>query len=155
MNGIEFFRRSRGMSTRELAEKSDLSLPYLRGLIRGKEHDTALNIYVRLSDALGVRVDDLLMNFDESELDVGTYNSYEYRTENPDNCIASYRSEKGLSYRELALRMGLTSREAGRIACKHTVPREKHLRALAAYEGISPEEFCRRYSAEDEIGGSL
>ena len=155
INGIEYYRRKRGMSIRALAEKSELSVPYVRSLLHGKGCETALRQYMRLSNALGTPIDTLLPNYDENELDVGRYCTYGSQTEDRGNCITVYRHRKGLSYRQLALRMGCATRESGRQACMHAVPKEKHLRALAAYEGISPEEFCRRYSGEDEIGGSL
>ena len=64
------------------------------------------------------------------------------------NCIAVYRWYHDLSFAELATRLGCRN---ARKACTAGQPTQKHINALANYEGISPERFCQLYGTAGDF----
>ena len=148
ITGIDFWRRQRRLSIQALAQMTGIGIAKLRDLAKGtNKRNTPTSVYMDLSKALAADVDDLLKIYPESELEgLGNYCSYASKTDSPRNCIAVYRRQKGLTYEQLAALWGSPCRESGREACARAEPRPKHIKALAAYEGISEEEFRRKYS---------
>lgn len=58
-NPIRVYRALRGLSARELAEKAEISAPYLSEIESGKK-DGSLSAMRRIADALKVDLDDLV-----------------------------------------------------------------------------------------------
>jgi transcriptional regulator with XRE-family HTH domain len=153
INGIRYNRMKQRLSLMELADRAGMLYNSLGRIERLHNLDSIggrTTLY--LSDALGVSADELLKFYDSSLLDEGDKAPYPSRTENLNNCVAVYRRAKGLTYADLAKRLGITTKEGGRQACSRDVPSPKHIQALASYEYISPEEFLLLYSPE---GGEL
>ena len=148
ITGINYWRRRRGLSVQALAKMTGIHVSKIRDLEQGRaKHQPSLNDYNRLAKALGVTIDDLIETHRESELEGrGNFSSYNSRTDDLNNCVAVYRRQKGLTYVQLAARWGAASLECGRKACSRAKPSPKHVKALAKYEGITEEEFCRKYS---------
>ena len=148
ITGIDFWRRQRRLSIQALAQMTGIGIAKLRDLAKGtNKRNTPTSVYMDLSKALDIDVDDLLKIYPESELEgMGSFCSYDSKTDNLNNCVAVYRRRKGLTYAQLAARWGAASLESGREACSRAEPRPAHVKALAAYEGISEEEFRRKYS---------
>lgn len=152
ISGTEYHRCKARMSMRTLAKRSGVSLPVLNKLCSGEPPmTTSLEKYMRVAEALGVSIADLLRMHDERELGAGDHTFYPSRTDRMTNCVAVYRREKGLSYAQLARLLGSSNRECGRLACTSERAGKKHVRLLAAYEGISPEQFRARYAPGKEV----
>ena len=151
ISGTEYYRRKARLSLRTLSKRTGIAVPLLRKLCDDPPMTTSTEIYMRVAAELGVKAMALLEQHDESELDVGDQAAYPSRTECMTNCVAVYRRQKGLNYEQLALRLGSPNRECGRQACALEMPRKKHVRVLAAYEGISPEQFRARYAPGKEV----
>lgn len=152
MNGIRYYRIEKGMTQHELAALAGVSIATIVSMEQmERPHGIYTYNYKKVRDVLGIPLDELIRNDFPDREDAG-YASVPYasRTENPNNCISEYRREKKLSFQKLAERLGATSRECGRKACVPDIPLEKHIQTLAAYEGISVEEFIRRYSPKQE-----
>ena len=147
ISGIEFLRRKARMTQSEVAAGAGISVALLGKLsVPYPKMTTSLAIYMRIADVFHVAVDDLLELHDEQELDLGDRVTYRSRTENLENCVAVYRREKNLSLEQLGQLLGGKTKECARLGCASAEPKKKHIRILAAHEGITPEAFCRLYA---------
>ena len=152
ISGTEYYRRKARMSLRELSERSGVSDPVLQKLCSGKPpEETPLIMYMRVSEALDVSIGELLKMHSKRELNAGDHTAYPSRTDCMTNCVAVYRREMGLTYAQLAQLLNSPNRECGRQACIGERAGKKHVRLLAAYERISPEEFRRRYTRDKGV----
>lgn len=146
ITGTEYFRLKARISQKALARRAGVGLVTIQRMCWAVNPETAaLATYMRVAEALGVSVHQLLRDRDESELEDGDHAVYPSRTGSPNNCLAAYRREHGLSLEQLGQRLGGKTRECARLACASERPPQKHIRTLAAYEGVTPEEFCREY----------
>jgi transcriptional regulator with XRE-family HTH domain len=152
MNGVKYHRLMERLSRAKLAEIAHISIPTL---IKMERVSHPGNIYAenyrKVSDALQVTPDDLIRN-DYPDEDKGTPRRADYasRTANPSNYISIYRREHYLTFDNLALRLGLTTRERARQICSAESPSEKHVRTLAHYEMISVDQFKEKYSLKGD-----
>ena len=148
MNGIKHFRIEKGWNQHVLAKKSGLSVATINTLEQMTDFKGVYTYnLLKVSDALGVPID-LLVRIDFPDAKDGAAVSIPRpsRTENRQNCITRYRRHKKITLDMLAIRMQVTSRERARQACAAEKPLEKHIHALASYEGISAEEFVEKFS---------
>lgn len=148
ITGVEFYRRLRRMSKKELSEISGVSLEAIDAW--SKDEAAMENAYVsrllKLSDVLGVTMELLCMVYPSYYLRAGDRPVRGSTKECPTNCITIYRRCKNLKFEDLAWRMGLTTREAARMNCVRKEPRERYIRELAKYERITPAEFMVLYA---------
>lgn len=98
-----------------------------------------------LAAALGVPMDELLRTYPDDALSAGDHPSYPPRAQRPGNLLERYRRAKNLTCEELAVRLGVGSRQAAQQACVSPTPSKKHLLRLAELEGVTAEEFTHRY----------
>lgn len=152
ISGTEYYRRKARLSLQELSRRTGIAVKVLRKLCDEPPMVTPTTIYMRAAAELGVKAMNLLEQHDERELDIGDQAAYPSRTERMTNCVAVYRRTKGLTYEQLARRLGSPNRECGRQACAGECAGKKHVRVLVAYEGITPEQFRLLY-AEDKGSG--
>lgn len=145
INGIEYYRLKNHMSLVELSAASGVTYSLVMKLTKEILYTTSLDIYDRISKALGVTVDDLLIEYSSDDLAAGD-RPVSRRKDSRCNCIDIYRWAENLPLEELARRMGVSSRERARQVCNMPIPSRKNLLRLAEYEDISPEEFERRYA---------
>ena len=153
MNGVAYYRIKRGLSKPELSELANVNLGTIFAY-ENPENPSRGNgyTYLRLSDALGVPIDELVREDFPDIPDPTTTGKPQFsRTANPENIITRYRDENNLTFAELSKRFGITSREGARKACKAEVANENHISALATYEGITPEEFIRKYNQKRSV----
>ncbi len=150
MNGIKYHRILLGISCSKLSEITGISVPTLRKMEQMEvPHGIYASNYRGVSEALKVSPDDLIRN-DYSNAKIQARAHYPSRTENLNNCISVYRSQKRMSFQRLAGYIGVTSRERARQACSTASPLKKHVEALAKYENISVEDFVNKYSSRVE-----
>lgn len=149
MNGIGFYRRKKRLALYELSEMSHVYKGTIHRLEEELNPKTALSIYLRLAEALGVTLDELLKEYDPSLLQAGDRHAYAGGPRTLRNPIAVYRSVENLSLQQLARRLGVTSREWARQVCNEDSVSPLHLGRLAAFEGISEAEFRVRYAVKD------
>ena len=149
MNGIRFLRKKNKLAVYELSERSQVSAPTIHSLEQAIQPTTALSIYLRLAEALGVTLDELLDDYDPALLKDGDRHAYNGRQKPARNPIAVYRMVENLSLQQLAKRMGVTSREWARRICDEDRASTKLLRRLAAFENLTEAEFLRRYAVEE------
>ena len=153
MIGLAYYRIQRDLSRREFAKQVGTT----EGSVRTYEERLApqgrgcSSLWLTFSDYFGVSVEELLKSDYPDIPDRNNQMLYrKSRTANPSNPVTVYYRTHRLSYRELAELLGKTSRECGRKACAAQQASRKHIRTLAKYEGISEEEFIRKYSNEKE-----
>lgn len=149
MNGIRYFRKKNKLAVYELSELSHVSAPTIHSLESTIQPTTALSIYLRLADTLGVTLDELLDDYDPTLLKDGDRHTYCGNTKPPRNPIAVYRMAENLTLQQLADRMGVTSREWARRICDGDCVSGKLLRRLAAYENMTETEFLHCYAVEE------
>ena len=145
MYGIEYQRLRCRFSVREFAKRAGVSFVYVN---RACQNPWVISghIAIKLADALGVSIDELVRVYEGEEVDNFSHRAaVRSRTANPGNCLERYRIANRLTFAELARRLGNTSREAGRKACLQEKPLRKHIHAIAKYEGISEEAFREKY----------
>ncbi len=147
MTGLCYWRNKKRFSKASLSEKTGLSTGLITQMEKRLSPYTVLSIYIKLAEALGVTVDQLLEEYDDAELGVGDHGSY--RTGKgirfAPNCIAEYRIIKNFTFQELGGILGLTSRQGAKRICDLPDAPEKYVKTLAAREKISAEEFRLRY----------
>lgn len=151
MVGLEYFRIEKNLSCQELAQLAGVPPTCVSSYVnyarqgsgsRGRSH-----VWLAFSNALTTPVDDLLRSDYPDLIDrTNRLKFREAKTANNSNPITQYKRRHRLSLPELAVRLGKTSRECARLACAADVPSDKHIRALAAYEGISVREFLNTYT---------
>ena len=149
MNGIRYFRKKNKLAVFELSELSHVSKPTIHNLEESINPATTLSIYLRLAEALGVTLDELLDDYDPALLKDGDRYPYPAKQKPARNSIAVYRRTENLSLQQLADRMGVSSREWARRVCDEEIASSKLLRRLAAFEGVTEDEFVRIYAVEE------
>ena len=150
MIGVEFYRRKARMTRQELADKAGIPLSCVCSLENNLRRTSRFDLYLAVSDALGVPVDALLGDYDEALLLPGDHRVAKIKDHNKPvaNCIAEYRRIENLSLDQLGGLLGVTRQMAHKL-CKRTQPQDKAVSLLAAHEGISPEDFMVRYAPEE------
>lgn len=147
ITGTEYYRRLYRMRQRDLAKAAGIDHATIHRILHAANVERMyLHNYVKISDALGVTIDDLLTSHDDSELD-GTGYIPPSDNDNPHNPIGAYRREKSLTLKVLGERLGGLTKERVRKICASDHPSPKHIHTLALYEGLSDVEFCIKYSA--------
>ena len=151
MNGVKYHRLLSGTKIATLAEITGLSVGTVKNMQRpNKANRVSASSYSKVANVLNVPIDELLKEgYPESGVGVHIRALYPSRTGNVRNHIFIYRKEKNMSCQQLADILGLTSRERARQLCSTKVSAKKHLETLAKREGLSIEEFKRKYSQEN------
>ena len=147
MTGIWVERRRKGLSAAKLAAMVGVTPASIRKWEREIPPRLSAQHLIALADALDVLIDDLVKTYN----DVLTPNEdrvpYECKVP-PGNCIEIYRRRKMLSYRQLADRMGVSTKQGASQICRAKKPSPKYLARLAALEGVSPTKFEVLYAIE-------
>ena len=145
ITGTEYFRRLAGLSQTRLARLAGYTAPVIYRMCSGTNAiERSIKFYMRVAEVLGVTAGQLLQNYDGTQMGDGIV--YPSRTECLSNCIATYRRLKSLTLEQLGQRLGGKSRECARVVCASINPCWWHIDALAAFEGISPDEFRILYA---------
>ena len=152
ITGMEYYARKSQTSRRRLAALAGISPVTFYAMCAGEGiMKRSVALYERAAEFFGVEVSQLLQSYDDSELSTHDCIRYPSRTENLSNPVAVYRKQHNLTYAQLGERLGNKTRECARQACAAKHPRKKHIRVLAAYEGVTPEQFCRLYAPNVEV----
>ena len=146
--GLKYCRIRAHISVKTLADRSGVSTATIMAIEKGNVN-SSLEIFLKLADALEVPIEALTKVHDDSELEAGDRVTYKPRNTQV-NCMGVYRQEKNLSLQQMSEILNV-SREWVRKVCMEAEPSEKHLIRLAEHEGLTPEEFQRRYPA-GEVG---
>lgn len=151
MTGVEYYRRKRQLTRPALSARSGLSKQTLANYEqKGIPDRTSVPPLLNLADALGVTLDELLTDYDGSELTTADRIRRGSKIDSPRNAVSNYRIAHNLRYQELADRLGVSGRETARVICKRETARRKHILALCEYENLSPEEFLECYLPSDD-----
>lgn len=150
MIGVEFYRRKARLSRPELAEKAGIPLASVISLENNDRRSSRFVLYVAVSDALGIPVDELLGEYDEATLLPGDHRVCKNKNHGAPttNCIAEYRRVENLSLDQLGSLLGI-SRQMAHKLCNRSWSQDKAVNLLAAHEGISTEDFMVRYTPEE------
>lgn len=151
ITGIKYWRRKKRFTRKELSKRAAVSENFITNAEKEISPQTVFSTYIKLANALSVPLDDLLKEYDDSQLDYCDHATYLFKKKRPPenaNCIAKYRIDENLTYQQLSEILGITSREGARKICNSSCPSSKHLKTVAAREGISVEEFLFRYTPE-------
>lgn len=154
MTGLAYHRILQDLSCKELAEQvgctKDSVRLYEKHLAPQKKGRSSL--WLAFSDCLKVPVQELLKTDFPDLTDRKNGRTIRWsKTANPCNPITIYYRTHRLSYRELAERLGRTSRECARKACTAQRASQKHIKALTKYEGISEKAFLRKYAHNVDV----
>lgn len=148
VTGLAYHRRKNRMSKRTLAKVCGVTTGTLINMERdGLSLMTSVVECIRIAGALGVTIDELLMQYPGAALEAGDRGAYGAQSKNPDNPVDNYRVQHNLTYRELGRRLSL-SHQAANNGCRRKVALKAHIERLSEYEKISSAEFMTRYGAE-------
>ena len=149
MNGIRYYRLKKRMSKKDLAKKSGICPMTISKLEKAEEiRASCLRLY-DIACALGVTMDELLMDYPDELITPSDRKAYPQHTGRATNCVSNYRLAHNLSHEELGRRLGNRTRALSQVACKQEEGKPKHIQALAVWEGVSMEEFCRQYATPE------
>lgn len=151
ITGTEFYRKKARMTVAELAAMTGVGIGKLHNMEKAYKPTMCASSFIKVADAFGITVDELLEGYDDSMLRPGDRVTYRRKgaSEDPINCIANYRCEENLSYAQLGVILGVT-RERAHGICHADVAPDKHVASLARHEQISVEEFHYRYDLFEE-----
>jgi DNA-binding XRE family transcriptional regulator len=147
MTGFQFYRMVKGLQTKELAQLTGISCPTLKHYEDQLYQGDASRL-LKLSDTLNVPIDELLRTDLPDAIEGRISIARRERGGNQNNCITVYRDMKRLSLTDLAKRLAIRAkngREGARKACLPLNPSEKKVAILAAYEGMTVEQFKETY----------
>ena len=151
ITGVEFWRMKCHLSVDALSKASAVATTTINNMERAYSPTALAGPYLRLSTVLGVSVDELVRDYNESLLEEGDRVTYRWKDKPVvlANCIACYRNEKNISLETLGGQLGVT-RERARVLCKAETPNEKHVARLARREGVTKAVFHQRYDPKKE-----
>lgn len=149
MNGILFYRRKQHKTRIHVANLAGICEPTVKRLEEEIDLQTPCSYYMKLADALGVTVEELIAEYPESLLLPGDHFVRESASCHPENALANYKLEHNLNFDQLAKLLGLAARECARVACRPAAAKPEYMATLAALHGISSKEFHRRYGGGD------
>ena len=144
ITGLEYYRRKNRLRQKDIASMTGINISEIRRMLSGDNMENMyLGKFVKVSDTLGITVDDLLAFRDDSDLNGSTF--IPDKEEPPANCIDAYRRTKSLRLKVLGERLGISKQAVSKL-CQMRIPIHKHIQTLADYEGLSTAEFIWRYS---------
>lgn len=148
MNGLKYYRIKRGFTQKELAAHSGIShinLAKMERMSRNNAKGCLCEEYVRVSNFLGVKIDELLReDLPEQEDGVLIRNLRPCKREVSSNCLTAYRLSHRMTLRDMAKVLDV-SYETVRLVCLSPETPHKYIDRLSELEGISSGEFVRRY----------
>lgn len=150
MNGILFFRKKQHRTRKHVADLAGLCEPTVKKMEHATERIWPCWYYMALAEVLGVHVEELIAEYPDSMLLPGDHFVRESVTCHPENTLAGFKKAHNLNFEQMAVLLGLGSREAARRACRNRIPKPEHVSKLASLKGISEKEFGRRYGRSDE-----
>lgn len=137
---IKAFRKEKGLTQKQLAEKSGMIEESIRGYELGKRHPKKETL-LRIAQALDVQIGEL----DDS---LGVFTEYDLETVPIGKRIATMRREKGLTQKQLAELTGLAVITIAQYeGCKYVPGTGNLLKIIKVLEadpidfGVDPDEF--------------
>lgn len=129
---VEFWRMKSHLSVEALSKASAVATTTINNMERAYSPTALAGPYIRLSTVLGVSVDELVRDYNESLLEEGDRVTYRWKDKPVvlANCIACYRNEKNISLETLGGQLGVT-RERARVLCKAEI---SHLRLTSLFQ---------------------
>ena len=149
ITGVEFHRLKRRLSVFELARQSGIPPKTIHKMENGLSLTMSARSYIEVSKALGVTVDELIQDYDESMLSDGDRPRCWQAVKPPVNTIANYRLAENLSLQQLGNMLGVTREGARRICMRDSVS-DKHIARLAEATGMTTRKFVSYYGLAKE-----
>lgn len=150
MNGLKYYRIKRGFTQKELAALSGIShinLAKMERMGRSNAKGCLCEEYIRVSNFLGVKIDELLReDLPEQEDGVLIRNLRPCKREDSSNCLTAYRLSHRMTLRDMANVLDV-SYETVRLVCLSPETPSKYIDRLSELEGISSADFVSRYGA--------
>lgn len=151
ITGVEYWRCKRQVSRTDIQMLLGGCSISLNNWTKPKQLLNASNVrnLIRVADRLDVTVDQLFETHSTAELEDGDHLQYESKYNNPYNCLNNYRVGNGLSFQQLADRMGV-SRQYAQEACQTSRAPKAAIKRICAYEKMTPEEFASAFGRTNE-----
>ncbi len=105
---------------------------------------------LRVADYLDVTVDQLFEIHSTAELEDCDHPQRQSKYNDPNNCLNNYRLRNGLSYQQLADRMGGISRQCVHNMCRNSRASQAGIERIARYEKMTPEKFLSIHGGNAE-----
>lgn len=102
---------------------------------------------LEIADLLDVTVDQLFEIHSVAELADGDRPQRQSKYADPRNCMSDYRIRNGLSFQQLAERLGGVTRQYAQESCQNSCAPRAAIRRICAYERMSPETFTSSYGS--------
>ena len=151
MTGLYYHRRKARLTVEELSERAGLCTATIRTLENVLTPGTPSSTVARLASALGVSMEELLRVYPDDALQDGDHPRFRPRGTPRYNLLEVYRREHNLTYQELATLLGQRTRQAAQRACVVSDPWPRHVALLAQREGLTVQEFEKRYQRKENV----
>lgn len=147
MSGFRYWRHKRRLTLQELAQAAGCAPAFLILQERKANLSASSALVASVAGALDVTMEELFQEYPEEALEAGDHHGNRSRVGGrPLNAVGRYRLAHNLTYRELADRLGVTSRQSAQALCVSPRPSLRFLERLAALENMTVEEFLCHYS---------
>lgn len=103
---------------------------------------------LQVAALLDVTADQLFEVHSVAELADGDRPQYPSKYVDPGNSLSNYRIRNGLSFQQLADRMGV-SRQYAQESCQNSCAPKAAIKRICVYENMAPEEFLDAYGDKD------
>lgn len=152
ITGVEYWRCKRQVSRTDIQMLLGGCSISLNNWTKPKQLLNASNVrnLIRVADRLDVTVDQLFETHSTAELEDGDHLQYESKYNNPYNCLNNYRVGNGLSFQQLANRMGGISPQRVQAMCRYNRQSKAGIKRICQYEKMTPEEFASVYGRTNE-----
>lgn len=144
MNGMKYYRLKGRFCKEQVIQATGICRSFLDELEEDTEHVHSCKYYMALAKFYGVFVEELLAVYPDDAVEPGDQ-YVRPSSVDPCNCLEAWRRAHNLNYEQVAERLGLGGRKAGRQACKARTPKLAHLKKLARQEGMHMEDFLQKY----------
>lgn len=142
MLGIKYYRLMENRTQEDMAAMLGIGAPLYISLEKDKDTPHKASLYIDLSRIFGVSVDDLIKEYPDEML-ASKHNAIP-KQRVPVNSIGVYLQVNNHTLRSMGCLLGV-SYESVRVICARSEVAQKYIQRLADIEGISKDEFEKKY----------
>ena len=145
MSGIRYWRLKRHMTYTDLGREAGCGGSTIRHLEDDLDH-ASYALLIRISDVLGVTVDQLAEEYPEDAVGPGDHPAQTYTVDDSRlNPVGRFCRERNISLPEYAAMAAIKSRQAARRVWTKQKLKPGEIEPLARLAGLSQEEFLVQY----------
>ena len=144
MTRLDYEIKKRRLKYIDVSKATGINASMIRFLAQeGPKPNTGMQQYLKLSDYLGITIDELVKYVDTvlDDGDRGVYKTSASRR----NPLENYRQSKNLSYAQMSARLNVSRQAVQRAGRRDLNAGSSIIRTAARFERITPEKFMETY----------